>query len=351
MIPTINTNQLTRITLVLLLITGCFYVLRPLMAAILFSTIICVFTWPLYYSLWSRFGKRDTLAAMTMTLLLLVALILPMAYLAANFADFTATLVNQFQPMLQNLQPHAPNWMRNLPIIGSQVSEAWERAAVSHEELMKLVSQYYEPLRKFSLQAVQLVMGGLMQLILVVFIAFFFYRDGTRLAAGLMTIAHKLGGELGREVLTLSRGTVRAVMLGIFGTALAQALVALIGFEVAGVPLPLLLAAITFFLSVIPVGPPLVWGGAALWLYGHGEPGWALFMFLYGLLAISTVDNVVKPILISHSSHLPRLLVVLGVLGGIVAFGFIGIFLGPTLLAVALTLVKHWIALHNQKVH
>ena len=351
MIPTINTNQLTRITLVLLLITGCFYVLRPLMAAILLSTIICVFTWPLYHSLWSRFGKRDTLAAMMMTLLLLVALILPMAYLAANFADFTATLVNQFQPILQSLQPHAPDWMRNLPIIGGQVSEAWERAAVSHEELMKLVSQYYEPLRTFSLQAVQLVMGGLMQLILVVFIAFFFYRDGARLGAGLMTIAHKLGGELGREVLTLSRGTVRAVMLGIFGTALAQALVALVGFEVAGVPLPLLLAAITFFLSVIPVGPPLVWGGASLWLYGHGEPGWALFMFLYGLLVISTVDNVVKPILISHSSHLPILLVVLGVLGGIVAFGFIGIFLGPTLLAVALTLVKHWIAVHNQKVH
>jgi predicted PurR-regulated permease PerM len=185
----------------------------------------------------------------------------------------------------------------------------------------------------------------------VVFIAFFFYRDGARLGAGLMTIAHKLGGELGREVLTLSRGTVRAVMLGIFGTALAQALVALVGFEVAGVPLPLLLAAITFFLSVIPVGPPLVWGGASLWLYGHSEPGWALFMFLYGLLVISTVDNVVKPILISHSSHLPILLVVLGVLGGIVAFGFIGIFLGPTLLAVALTLVKHWIDLHNQKVH
>jgi len=351
MIPTINTNQLTRITLVLLLITGCFYVLRPLMAAILLSTIICVFTWPLYHSLWSRFGKRDTLAAIMMTLLLLVALILPMAYLAANFADFTATLVNQFQPILQSLQPHAPDWMRNLPIIGGQVSEAWERAAVSHEELMKLVSQYYEPLRTFSLQAVQLVMGGLMQLILVVFIAFFFYRDGARLGAGLMTIAHKLGGELGREVLNLSRGTVRAVMLGIFGTALAQALVALVGFEVAGVPLPLLLAAITFFLSVIPVGPPLVWGGASLWLYGHGEPGWALFMFLYGLLVISTVDNVVKPILISHSSHLPILLVVLGVLGGIVAFGFIGIFLGPTLLAVALTLVKHWIDLHNQKVH
>jgi len=139
------------------------------------------------------------------------------------------------------------------------------------------------------------------------------------------------------------------VMLGIFGTALAQAGVALVGFLIAGTPVPLLLAAMTFFLSVIPLGPPLVWGGAALWLYGHGDQGWAIFLALYGLLAISSVDNVVKPILISHSSNLPLLLIVLGVLGGAIAFGFVGIFLGPTLLAVGLTLIAHWIALQNKK--
>jgi predicted PurR-regulated permease PerM len=345
----INTSQLTRIALVVLLITGCFLVLRPFMAAILFAAVVCVFTWPLYYLLWRRFGYRDTLAAVTMTALLLIALILPMAYLAANFADFAATLVNELQPALQNLQPHAPEWMRNIPLIGSQLSETWERAAVSHEELMKLVNQYYEPIRKFSLITVQLVVGGLLQLMLVVFIAFFFYRDGVRLSASLMAIARKLGGDLGVDMLHLSRDTVKGVMLGIFGTALAQAAVALFGFVIAGVPVPLLLAALTFFLSAIPVGPPLIWGGAAIWLYGQGDHGWAIFLALYGLLAISSVDNVVKPILISHSSHLPILLVVLGVLGGAVAFGFIGIFLGPTLLAVGLTLVTHWFALQKKK--
>jgi predicted PurR-regulated permease PerM len=101
---------------------------------------------------------------------------------------------------------------------------------------------------------------------------------------------------------------------------------------------------------VIPVGPPLIWGGASIWLFNHGQHGWAIFLALYGLLGISTVDNVIKPILISHSSHLPLLLVVLGVLGGAIAFGFIGIFLGPTLLAVGLTLIVHLIASQNKKV-
>ena len=138
-------------------------------------------------------------------------------------------------------------------------------------------------------------------------------------------------------------------MLGIFGTGIAQSAVALVGFLVAGAPMPFLLALLTFFMSIIPIGPPLVWGGTAFWLYSQGEPGWAVFMVLYGLLLISTVDNVVKPILISHSSNLPLLLVVLGVLGGVIAFGFIGIFLGPTLLAVGITLTAHWMALHHPK--
>lgn len=351
MIHMINTNQLTRIVVITLLIVGCFLVLRPFMAAILFAAVVCVFTWPIYHHVWLRLGKRDTLASVTMTLLLLVSLILPMAYLAANLADASTIMLDEVQSTMQTLQPEAPGWLKSLPIVGDPVSVAWARAAVSHEELVKLLQQYYEPMRKLSLQAVQLVIGGFLQLLLVVFVAFFFYRDGKRLARGLITIVRKLGGELGEEMLTLSCNTVKGVMLGIFGTALAQAAVALVGFMIAGAPMPLLLALATFFLSVIPVGPPLVWGGAAIWLYNHGDHGWAIFLALYGLLGISTVDNVIKPILISHSSHLPLLLVVLGVLGGAIAFGFVGIFLGPTLLAVGLTLVAHWVAIQNKKAY
>jgi predicted PurR-regulated permease PerM len=345
----INTNQIARIALISLLIVGCFFVLRPFMAAVLFAAVFCVFTWPLYQRVWLRLGRRDSLAAVTMTVFLSIAVILPMAYLATNLAESAAILIDEAQVTLKNLQPQAPEWIANLPLVGGQLAESWQRAVVSHEELMKLLSQYAEPARKFVLQAVQMMMGGFLQMLLVAFVAFFFYRDGRRLANGIVLIVRRLGGELGEEMLALSCNTVKGVMLGIFGTALAQSTVALFGFWLAGAPMPMLLALATFFLSVIPIGPPLVWGGTALWLYNHGDHGWAIFLALYGLLAISTVDNIIKPILISHSSHLPLLLVVLGVLGGAIAFGFIGIFLGPTLLAVGLTLISHWVALQHRE--
>lgn len=347
----INTNQLTRIVIITLLIAGCFLVLRPFMAAILFATVICVFTWPLYHRVWLRLGKRDTIAAMTMTLLLLASLILPMAYLVANLAEASTIMLDEVLSTLQTLQPNAPDWLKNLPIIGKQVDVVWASAAFSHEELMRLLQKYQEPLRNLGLQGIQLMIGGFLQLLLVAFVAFFFYRDGARLAQMMIKMVRKLGGELGEEMLTLSCHTVKGVMLGIFGTALAQSVVAMVGFLLAGAPMPLLLAFATFFLSVVPVGPPLVWGGATVWLYNHGDHGWAIFLAMYGLLVISTVDNVIKPILISHSAHLPLLLVFLGVLGGALAFGFVGIFLGPTLLAVGLTLLAHWIALKNKRAY
>lgn len=337
-------SQLARTALVAFLIVGCFLVLRPFMAAILFAAILCVFTWPYYQRLWLKLGKRDTLAALTMTLLLLIALIVPMTYIAANLADSVTSVFEQLRSALEHPQPSVAKWIRDLPLVGDQINDMWLRIASSHEELMRLIRQFYEPLRKFGLQGMQLVGIGLLQLLLVVFAAFFFYRDGVQFTDGLVLIARKLGGELGLEMLEISSNTVKAVMLGIFGTAVIQALVALIGFLIAGAPAPMLLAAATFFLSLLPIGPPLVWGGVALWLYNQGAHGWAIFLALYGLFAISSVDNVVKPMLISHSANLPMLLIVPGVLGGAIAFGFVGIFLGPTLLALGLALTQHWIS-------
>jgi predicted PurR-regulated permease PerM len=130
---------------------------------------------------------------------------------------------------------------------------------------------------------------------------------------------------------------------GLLGTALAQAVVALIGFVIAGVPGALLLGALTFLLSLVPMGPVLVWGGAAAWLYFTDQTGWAIFMVAYGVFVISSVDNVVKPILMSRAGGLSMLLIVLGVFGGAVAFGFIGLFVGPALLAIGWNLMKVWL--------
>ena len=130
------------------------------------------------------------------------------------------------------------------------------------------------------------------------------------------------------------------VVYGILGTALAQGVVAGIGFLIAGVPGAALLGLLTFFLSVVPVGPPMIWIPAAIWLFVQGSTGWAIFLGLWGVFVVSMVDNVLKPMIISHGSHLPFMLVLLGVLGGVAAFGFVGIFLGPTLLAVGYRMVK-----------
>ncbi len=177
---------------------------------------------------------------------------------------------------------------------------------------------------------------------LVLFVAFFFYRDGTALLGHLRRASRSLGGDFGEQMLDLVSGTTTSVMAGIVGTAVGQALVALVGFLVVGAPAAMLLSAATFFLSMVPIGPPLVWGPVAVWLYSQGQGGWAIFMVLYGIFAISSVDNFLKPYLIAMGTSMPIILIALGVFGGAFAFGFVGIFLGPTLLALGLALTQHW---------
>lgn len=347
----INTSQLARIGIVVFLIVGCLFVLQPFLAAILFAAIICVFTWPWYRKLWFRLGKRDNLSAFLMTLLLLIGLLLPVAYLAANLADSATTLFHDIRPGMEQPQFQPPGWLRDVPLIGPPIYDTWEGVFSSQDQLLQLLRRMAEPAREFGVKAVRFLGSGLLQLLIVVFVAFFFYRDGVRLGSVIAAMAKKLGGKLGEEMLALTCDTINGVMLGIFGTALAQALVAFIGFAIAGVPALMLMTFAVFILSVIPVvGSPIVWGGAAFWLYNQGEYAWAIFMVLYGTFVISSVDNIIKPILISHSVRLPFLVATLGVLGGVPAFGFIGLFLGPMFLAVGLTLLTHWVTRKNTRV-
>lgn len=340
---TYDPKQLAQISLVTLLILGCLFVLYPFLAALLFAAVICITTWPAYSWLHCKLGRRNTLAAAVMTLILLVGMVVPTIFLAAGLGDALHVMVEKIKPWLQDGIGEPPAWVAGLPLVGQQIVDYWHQLADSREEVMNLLRRAYEPARGAALASIGLVGNGILQLVLVVFIGFFFYRDGLLLTDRISSAARRLGGELGIELLKLSRATVTGVMVGIVGTAMAQALVALLGFLIAGVPGALLLGAATFFLSMIPIGPPLLWGGAAFWLYDQGEMGWAIFMVIYGVLIISSVDNFVKPILISRTASLPILLIALGVFGGILAFGFIGIFLGPTLLALAHVLFLRWL--------
>lgn len=335
-------QQYAQLAAVVVVVIGCYQVLYPFIPAILFSAVACSASWPVYVRVRNAVGGRSALAALLMTLLLIVLVIGPSTLLAVSLADNVTTVVEAVKALLDRGPLMPPAWLKEIPLIGEPLDGYWHRLAASREEVVALLKSLIEPARNFLVGAGKAVGASLLQLLLAVFIGFFFYRDGEALVRAIRKILERLAGDLGEELLSTIDRTVTGVVNGIFGTALAQAAVALIGFLIAGVPGPFLLATLTFFLSMIPIGPPLVWGSAAVWLFYEGSIGWAIFMVVWGTVAVSSIDNFVKPYLISRSSSLPILLIVFGVFGGIVAFGFIGIFIGPPMLAVGLTLIQLW---------
>lgn len=337
-------KRLAQITLVALLIIGCIAVLLPMVGAILFAFVIWICTWPNYAEkLLPKIGGRRSLGAALMTSLLILVTLVPMIFLVGSLVGSFDQAIENLRPRIeQGLPVETPKFLRELPVVGADLNETWQQLASNRDELNKQLKRLIEPARKFALGAVRIAGNGVLQLALVLFVLFFLYRDGEVIAQSLYTGARKLGGELGEEMVDRARGTVIGVMLGLVGTALAQATVAMLGFMIAGVPAPVLLGFATFFLSMIPIGPPVVWGGAAFWLYLQGETGWAIFLILYGTFVISSIDNFLKPILMAKGTGISILLIALGVIGGILVFGFIGIFLGPVLLALGHMLLGRW---------
>jgi predicted PurR-regulated permease PerM len=333
-----------QVAAIAILVVGCYLVLHPFVPALLFAAVVCSATWPLYLRLRSALWERHALSALVMSFILAVLIIGPTVLLAITLADNVAAMLESVKEMFSAGPVNPPEWLRSIPIVGDLLTEYWNRLATSRDSLATQWKGLIEPLRNLLLSAGKAVGEGMLQLVLASFIGFFFYRDGEILILATRRMLEKIAGDLGDEMLETIDSTVTGVIHGVFGTALVQGLVALIGFLVAGVPGAFLLAAATFFLSAIPIGPPIVWLGATAWLLHDGQTAWAIFMALWGLLAISSIDNLVKPYLISRSSKLPLLLIVLGLLGGVIAFGFIGIFIGPPVLAIGLTLVQLWIA-------
>jgi len=332
-----------RLAAIVLLVVGCFFVLQPFVTAILFSAVIAATTWPVFTRLRRALGERNGIAALVMVLLLILVVVLPLAVLAASFAGNVTMIVEAAKALLAEGVPPPPAWVANLPLFGADLSERWQAFAADPQGLKRIAATLADPARKALLALGAILGDGVFQMLMVAFIGFFFYRDGESMLRTLRSGTDRVAGRLSDELLDSVQGTVVSVVYGILGTALAQSAVAVIGFVIAGVPAALVLGAATFFLSLIPGGPVLAWGGAAIWLYYKVSPGWAAFMVIYGVLVISSIDNFVKPMLISRGGDMSLLVVVLGVFGGLLAFGFVGIFLGPALLVIGLALLEHWL--------
>jgi len=327
----------------LLLLGGCLLVMRPFVSALLWAVVLCFSTWPVYRRLLALLRNRRTLAALVMSLGMILVILLPFLIVGVTLADDVRELAAAPRQWFAQGPPEPPAWVAKVPVVGQQVTEYWQSLAQDTTKLWTEAQRFIEPVSTWLLK-VGLALGrGLLELALSILIAFFLFRDGVAVAERLTTGVERIGGERGKHLLTVAGNTVRGVVHGILGTALTQAVVAGIGFVIAGVPGAAVLVLLTFFASVVPVvGTALVWGPAAFWLFQQGTTGWGIFMVIWGV-GVANIDNVLKPWLISQGSKLPFLLIFFGVLGGAIAFGVIGVFLGPTLLAVGFRLVEEWV--------
>jgi len=324
------------------ILTACLFIIAPFFPAILMATILTLATWPAFIWLTDKLKGRIVLSSFLMTLMLASFFILPLVVIGTSITENSSKLYSVVQSSLQNSTEDTAKTLKAVPYIGNYLEQGWVFIASDKDKLSAALQEYAAPTSQKLINFGATVGRGLLDITLGVLIAYFFFRHGSRVAVRLANLIDKFGGERGKKIFEVSKNTLISVIYGILGTALGQGLLATLGFYLAGVPGATFLGLITFFLSFIPMGPPLLWIPAAIWVYSTGDITWGLFLALWGLLVISSVDTFLKPYFISLGSNLPLALVLLGVLGGIIAFGFIGVFIGPTILAVTYSLIIEW---------
>ena len=338
----LNNDRLLVQILLLVLFGASFWVMAPFWSALFWGAVLAFASWPLMVLLTRWLGGRESLAAGILTLGWMLLVAVPLVWLGFNLADHVRDAVALIKDIQVDGLPAAPAWLGSIPFVGERLVAMWDSIDQQGAALMVSLKPYLGQVGNWLLARSAQIGGGILELTLSLVFVFFFYRDGPRLAMFVHRLLERLIGERAGYYIELVAGTVQRVVNGVIGTAAAQAVLALIGFLIAGVPGALVLGIVTFLLSLIPMGPPLVWIPATAWLAWKGDYIYAVFLGVWGTFIISGVDNVLKPYLISRGGNLPLVIVLLGVFGGLIAFGFIGLFIGPTLLAVAYSLLIDW---------
>jgi len=321
---------------------GCILVLYPFFSALLWAAILVYTTWPVCE--WLRLHLRlpHGAAAGLMVLLTAVVLVLPIAVAAPSSADDVMRLRHAIEATLRAGLPGSPTWVFDIPLVGPTVGSLWNRWAADVSEMLEALRPYFGIVLEGSLGLLLGIANGVLMFLLALFVAFFFYVYGEPIALRARQMLVRIAGGRADRLILVTGATVRGVVYGILGTAIVQGFLTAFGLWLCGVPRPVLLGTLAGFLSVLPIGAPVVWIPAALWLMGSGHLGWGIFLGIYGVVAVSGADSVIRPWFISRGAQLPFVLTVLGVLGGALAFGLPGIFLGPVLLGIGYTLMNEW---------
>jgi predicted PurR-regulated permease PerM len=326
------------------LIAASFWVLQPFLPAVIWATMIVVATWPALRAVQARLWGRRSLAVAVMTLGMLAVMTVPLTVAIVTIVERADVVLAWVRALAERPVPALPDWVVSLPLVGPRLATEWQKLASTRpEELAGRVTPYLAGVVRWLIVQAGSLGALLVQVVLSVAVAALLYAHGESAAAGVMAFARRLAGEQGERVVVLSAGAIRGVALGIVGTALVQAVIGGLGLAVTGVPHALLLASIMFLLAVAQVGPIPVLLGAVVWLYMGGQTVWAAVLLVWTLVT-GSLDNVLRPVLIRRGADLPFVLIFAGVLGGMLAFGLIGLFVGPVVLAVTYTLLVAWVA-------
>jgi predicted PurR-regulated permease PerM len=326
-----------------LLLAAAYVVLRPFLVPIAWAAILAYATWPVYRRIRGGLGGRARWAALAMTVLVILAVALPVTSLSIGLADDVAGAVRLLRGWADQ-PPALPPWAAELPLVGATVVGWYDAVRANPGALRQLVIERGALLSQAALVAAGGIGQNLAKLGLTLLTLFFLYRHGEAVLADTRRVIDRLAGERVQRRLEIVGATVRGVCYGVLLTALAQGLLAGLGFWATGVRGAVLLGVLTGILALVPFGPPLVWAPAGLWVLATESVWKGLALLGWGLVVVSGVDNVLRPYFIGGATRIPFLLVFFGVLGGLAAFGLLGLFIGPTVLAVLLVLWREWAA-------
>lgn len=348
----LSKKDLTQITIsvvaILLLIVGSVWVFMPFVAALLWASIIVISTYNFMLKLQKLLWNKKGLAVTVMLLLILSIVLVPIAVVFGAIAMNVSQLSSWFGSLSELKLQSAPDWMAGLPVIGSQLANGWNQlASLNNEEIMKRVIPLLDDVVKWFVAKA----GGfglfMIHFLITVLISGILYSKGEVAVKGIRNFAIRLAGQRGDEIVTLSGQAVKAVTMGVVITALIQSILGGISLAICGVPYAGLLTAIMFVLGLTQIGALPVLLPAVIWKFASGDPVWGTVLVVLAII-VGASDNFIRPFLIKRGADLPILLIFAGVIGGLIAFGIVGLFIGPVILAVTYTLLKAWVNEHKE---
>ena len=338
------TRTLLLVLVIGVLLVGSFWTLLPFLSAMIWAATIVIATWPVLLRLERFTGGRRSLAAGSMTLLVLLAFIVPFGVAMSTLLDAaqqSPALIADF--LAHGLRP-PPEWIAKIPWVGPDLADRWQSVSSGGTDALRaLVQPYAGTAAAVAIAATGGVGRAVVLVLLTVILVGLLYSKGEIVAGGALAFAHRLGGDTGERAIILAGQAIKSVALGVVVTALVQSILAGIGLWICGIPHAGVLTAIAFILGIAQIGPLPVLALSVVWLYWIGSSGWATVLLIWSVPVIS-LDNVLRPLLIRRGVQLPLLLILAGVIGGLIGFGVVGLFIGPVVLAVTYTLVREWVA-------